>query len=148
MAAMLLADNENFKIGTENSPPNLHGLSHREIGDWSPAISLLFEAPEPFLDATRGITSTEQLLTGRDDFVVRAGRAGLLYEKIDERGWPIAVRVGRHTSSIAQVAETWTEDHPARPLVVGAIPRYKDVIANGVGHYLKDPSRATRVAYE
>jgi hypothetical protein len=148
MSAMMLADNEGFKIGTENSPPNLHGLSHREIGDWSPAISLLFEAPEPFLDATRGITSTEQLLTGRDEFVVKAGKHGLLYEKIDERGWPIAVRVGRHTSSIAQVAETWTEDHPARPFVVTAVPRYKEVIANGVGHYLKDPAKASRVAYE
>jgi hypothetical protein len=148
MSAMLLADNEGFKIGTENSPPNLHGLSHREIGDWSPAISLLFEAPEPFLDATRGVTSTEQLLTGRDEFVVQAGKHGLLYEKIDERGWPIAVRVGRHTSSIAQVAETWTEDHPAKPLVVTAIPRYKEVVANGVGHYLKDPARAARLAYE
>jgi predicted deacylase len=148
MAAMMLADNEGFKIGTEYSPRNLHGLSHREIGDWSSAISLLFEAPEPFLDATRGITSTEQLLTGRDEFVVKAGRHGLLFEKIDERGWPIAVRVGRHTSSIAQVAETWTEDHPGKPVVLGAVPRYKDVIANGVGHYLKDPSKAARVAYE
>ena len=122
MAAMMLADNEGFKIGTENSPKNLHGLSHREIGDWSPAISLLFEAPEPFLDATRGITSTEQLLTGRDEFVVKAGKHGLLYEKIDEHGWPIAVRVGRHTSSIAQVLETWTEDHPGKGLVVAACP--------------------------
>ncbi len=148
MAAMMLADNEGFKIGTENSPKNLHGLSHREIGDASPAISLLFEAPEPFLDATRGITSTEQLLTGRDEFVVKAGKHGLLYEKIDEHGWPIAVRVGRHTSSIAQVAETWTEDHPGKPLVVTAIPRYKEVIANGVGHYLKDPAKAARVSYE
>jgi predicted deacylase len=148
MAAMMLADNEGFKIGTEYSPKNLHGLSHREIGDASQAISLLFEAPEPFLDATRGITSTEQLLTGRDEFVVKAGKHGLLFEKIDERGWPIAVRVGRHASSIAQVAETWTEDHPAQPIVVNAIPRYKDVIANGVGHYLKDPAKAARVSFE
>jgi hypothetical protein len=148
MSAMMLADNEGFKIGTENSPKNLHGLSHREIGDWSPAISLLFEAPEPFLDATRGITSTEQLLTGRDEFVVKAGRHGLLYEKIDEHGWPIAVRVGRHTSSIAQVAETWTDDHPGKPLVVSALPRYKDVIAHGVGYYLHDPSASKRVSYE
>ena len=57
MAAMMLTDMEGFKIGTEFSPLNLHGLSHREIGDHSQAVSLLFEAPEPFLDATRGITS-------------------------------------------------------------------------------------------
>ena len=56
MVSMTLTDMEGFKIGTEFSPRTLHGLSHREIGDFSQAISLLFEAPEPFLDATRGIT--------------------------------------------------------------------------------------------
>ena len=126
MVSMMLTDMEGFKIGTEFSPRTLHGLSHREIGDHSPAVSLLFEAPEPFLDATRGITSREQLLTGKDEFVVKAGKHGLLFEKIDEKGWPIAVRVGRHTSTLLQVAETWSEDHPDKPLVVTGVPRYKD----------------------
>jgi len=149
LSAMALNDDEGFKIGTEYSPKTLHGLSHREIGDWSPAISLLFEAPEPFLDATRGVTSAETLLTGRDEFVVKAGRHGLLFEKIDERGWPIAIRVGRHSSSIAVVIETWTADHADRPLVVTGIPRYAEVTRNGVGHYLHDPRAAgARVTYE
>jgi len=54
MISMTLTDLEGFNIGTEFSPLNLHGLTHREIGDHSQAVSLLFEAPEPFLDATRG----------------------------------------------------------------------------------------------
>jgi hypothetical protein len=144
MVTMMLTDMEGFKIKTEFSPPNLHGLSHREIGDFSQAISLLFETPEPFLDATRGITSREQLLTGKDEFVVKAGKHGLLFEKIDEKGWPIAVRVGRHTSSICQVLETWTESRPDRAVVATGIPRYADVIKNGVGFYLRDPAKAGR----
>jgi hypothetical protein len=150
MVSMTLTDMEGFKIGTEFSPKTLHGLSHREIGDFSPAISLLFEAPEPFLDATRGITSREQLLTGRDEFVVKAGQHGLLFEKIDGKGWPIAVRVGRHTSTLLQLAESWNDDHRDRPLVIASVPKYKDVIENGVGHYLRDPSKAAkdRVVYE
>lgn len=150
MVTMMLTDMEGFKIKTEFSPPNLHGLSHREIGDFSQAVSLLFETPEPFLDATRGITSREQLLTGKDEFVAKAGRHGLLFERIDENGWPIAVRVGRHTSSVAQVLETWTESRPDRPVVASGIPRYADVIKNGVGHYLRDPAKAEggRVSYE
>ena len=150
MAAMMLSDIEGFKIGTEFSPLTLHGLSHREIGDHSQAVSLLFEAPEPFLDATRGITSREQLLTGKDEFVVKAGQHGLLFEKIDEKGWPIAVRVGRHTSSILQVAETWSEDRPDKPLRVSGVPRYAEVIEKGVGAFLQDVSKAgkNRVAYE
>jgi hypothetical protein len=150
MAAMMLTDMEGFKIGTEFSPINLHGLSHREIGDYSQAVSLLFEAPEPFLDATRGRTTREQLLTGKDEFVVKAGEHGLLFEEIDEKGWPIALRVGRHTSSVLQVMETWTEDHPDRPLAALRVPRYADVVEAGVGSFLGDPSKAEkgRVVYE
>lgn len=142
MVSMMLTDMEGFNMGTEFSPKNLHGLSHREVGDFSDAVSLLFEAPEPFLDATRGKTTREQLLTGKDEFVVKAGEHGLLFEKIDENGWPIDVRVGRHTSAILQTLETWTEDNPDKPIVCGSVPRYAEVIKNGVGHYLKNPDSA------
>ncbi len=147
--SMMLSDTE-FNIGMEYSPPNLHGLSHREVGDYSDAISLLFEAPEPFLDATRGRTTREQLLTGIDPFVVKAGEAGLLFESIDETGWPIAKRVGRHTSTILMTMESWTELNPDRPLVCSGVPRYGEVIASGVGHWLKNPETAdpARVAVE
>jgi hypothetical protein len=142
MVSMMLTDLEGFKMGMEFSPPNLRGLSHREIGDHSEAISLLFEAPEPFLDATRGRTTREQLLTGQDEFVVKAGRAGLLFESIDEKGWPVDVRVGRHTSAILQTMETWSEMRPDRPLVCSGVPRYAEVIDKGIGSFLKDPGRA------
>jgi len=139
--SMMLSDME-FNMGMEYSPPNLHGLSHREVGDHSNAISLLFEAPEPFLDATRGRTTREQLLTGKDEFVVKAGEAGLLFESIDENGWPIDVRVGRHTSAVLMTMESWTELNPDRPLVCTGVPRYEEVIAEGLGHWLKDPGSA------
>lgn len=139
--SMMLSDME-FNIGMEYSPPTLHGLSHREVGDFSDAVSLLFEAPEPFLDATRGKTTREQLLTGKDEFVVKAGEAGLLYESIDENGWPFDVRIGRHTSTILQTMESWTELNPDKPMRVRGVPRYQEVIDAGVGHWLRDPSTA------
>lgn len=150
MVSMMISDTEGFNLGTEFSPKNLHGLSHREVGDFSDAVSLLFEAPEPFLDATRGRTTVEQLLTGRDEFVMMAGRHGLLFEKIDEKGWPIDVRVGRHTSSILQTLQSWTEMYPDRPITCRNVPRYAEVIRNGTGFYLRDPSKARpgRLAYE
>ena len=149
-ASMFISSMEGFAIGVENSPTALRGLSHREIGDATDAISLLLEAPEPFLDATRGRTNRELLLTGKDDFVVRAGKRGLLFEKIDEKGWPIDVRVGRHTSTVLQLLEIWSGDHPDRAVVVSGVPRYGDVIAKGTGAFLKDPKTAGpgRVAYE
>jgi len=148
--SMTLTDMEGFKMGMEFSPKNLHGLSHREIGDYSDAISLLFEAPEPFLDATRGKTTREQLLTGKDEFVMKAGRHGLLFEKIDEKGWPIDVRVGRHTSAVLQTMVSWTEAHPEKPLLCENVPRYAEVIEKGIGFFLHDPSQAKpgRVWYE
>ncbi len=150
MVSMTLTDLEGFKIGTEFSPINLHGLSHREIGDHSDAVSLLFEAPQPFLDATRGKTTADVLLTGQDEFVVKAGKHGLLFETIDEHGWPIAVRVGRHTSSVAQSLDTWTEDNETRGIAIEGIPRYADVVKQGVGFYLRNPadSPGARVAHE
>ena len=51
MASMVLTAQEfEVPIGMEFSPKALHGLSHREIGDHTPAMSLLFEVAEPMLD--------------------------------------------------------------------------------------------------
>jgi hypothetical protein len=146
----MISSDGGFPIGVESSPPALRGLSHREIGDHTGAISLLLEAPEPFLDATRGRTDRALLLTGKDEFIVRAGRRGLLFEKIDEKGWPIDVRVGRHCSTILQILEIWSGDNPGRAVEVSGVPKYAEVIKNGTGAYLKDPKAAasSKVFYE
>jgi hypothetical protein len=141
MAAMIISAEE-FKLGMENSPKELRGLSHREIGDNTDAISFLFEAPEPFLDATRGRTDARLLLEGKDEFVVRAGKHGLLYEKIDEKGWPIDVRVGRHCSTIIQVLDVWSQDHADKAVVIKNVPKYAEVIQKGIGAFLHDPAKS------
>ncbi len=149
LVSMMIADMEGFSLGTEFSPKTLHGLSHREIGDYSDAISLLFEAPEPFLDATRGITGEKLLLEGKDEFVVKAGKYGLLFSPIDSTGWHIDTRVGRHTSTVLQTFESWNEDNPGRQLVCYNIPRYAEVRKNGTGYYLKNPAeKGVRLYYE
>lgn len=149
-ASMFISSMEGFSIGVENSPKALRGLSHREIGDATDAISLLLEAPEPFLDATRGRTNRALLLTGKDEFVVRAGKRGLLFEKIDENGWPIDVRVGRHTSTVLQLFEIWSADHADKAVEVSGVPRYGEVIEKGTGAFLKDPKTAApaKLVYE
>ena len=150
MASMMISGMEGFDIGMENSPYELRGLSHREIGDHTDAISLLLEAPEPFLDATRGRTDRALLLEGKDEFIVRAGNHGLLFEKIDENGWPIDIRVGRHCSSILQILEVWSSEHPEKGVAVVNIPRYQEIIDKTTGFFLKNPERADprRIYYE
>lgn len=140
LASMLLTSMEFERpIGMEFSPPNLHGLSHREVGDHSQAISLLIEAPEPFLDRVRGITDEHLLLTGKDPFVMEAGKYGLLYEKIDEEGWPIDVRVGRHCSTILEIAQAYSDLNPENTIIMNGIPRYQEVIDKGTGFYFHNP---------
>jgi hypothetical protein len=149
MTSMLLTAQE-FTIGMEISPPALHGLSHREIGDYSNSPCLLIEAPEPFLDRVRGITDVALLLTGKDEFVMRAGEAGLLYWPIDENGWPIDVRVARHVRTIEVIADMWSRFHKDSPMVLTGLPGYQELIDNGLGHYFTDPATVSpdRLAYE
>jgi hypothetical protein len=150
MASMMISGMEGFDIGMENSPEALHGLSHREIGDHTGAISLLLEAPEPMLDATRGRTDRALLLEGKDEFIVKAGKHGLLFEKMDENGWPIDKRVGRHCSTILQIIELWSEEHPKKALIIKNVPRYTEIIAKGTGAFLHNPASApsNRIKYE
>jgi hypothetical protein len=150
MASMMISGTEGFDIGMENSPYALRGLSHREIGDHTDAISFLLESPEPFLDATRGRTDRALLLEGKDKFIKKAGEHGLLFERMDENGWPIDKRVGRHCSSILQIAELWTEEHTEKGLQMTNIPRYLEIMEKGTGFYLHDPSKAEtgRLLYE
>lgn len=150
MTSMMISGMEGFNIGMENSPEALRGLSHREIGDHTQAISLLLEAPEPFLDATRGRTDRKLLLEGKDPFIMKAGAHGLLFEKMDENGWPIDVRVGRHCSTLLQIFELWSEEQPEKAMAVSGVPRYADVIEKGTGAFLKDPAKAhpSRIHYE
>ncbi len=149
MASMILTAFE-FPIGMEYSPKELHGLSHREVGDHSNAVSFLFETPEPFIDRVRGITDEALLLTGKDEFVMTAGKHGLLYEKIDETGWPIEKRVGRHLSTTIEIASSWSDLYTDQAIVLRNVPGYSDLLANGVGYYFQDPVTAlsSRVFYE
>jgi len=150
MASMMISGMEGFDIGMENSPETLHGLSHREIGDHTEAISLLLEAPEPMLDATRGRTDRALLLEGKDEFIVKAGKHGLLFEKMDETGWPIDKRVGRHCSTILQIIELWSEEHQEKALIIKNVPRYTEIIAKGTGAFLHNPATvpSSHIKYE
>jgi len=96
----------------------------------------------------RGITDEALLLTGKDEFVMTAGKHGLLYWPIDEHGWPLAVRVGRHTQTFLKICDVWTRLNPAKPVVVREVPGYAEVQARGVGAFLHDPSGASMVVYE
>jgi predicted deacylase len=130
-----------FDIHTEPSPSGYRGLSHREVGDYSDAYPFLFEAPEPFLDQPTGPKTQELLLEGVDEFLLAAGRKGLLFVEYDETGKPIELRVGRHLHTLLGVLSEWNWSSacpPGREIELEC-PDYYDLIENGVGAFLRDP---------
>lgn len=151
MTSMILsAQVFDVPIGMEFSPKALHGLSHREIGDASDAVSYLVEVAEPMLDRIRGITDEELLMSGKDRFVMEAGKAGLLYAPIDENGWPIDKRVARHVTTALRLIESNNAMNPDQMIQIEGMPGYEELLEKGVGHYLTDPQTvdAERVYYE
>jgi hypothetical protein len=123
----------------ERSPPNLHGLSHREFGDHTPTRALLAETPNPAQGRFRGRMSEDLLVRGRDPNYIAAAEMGRLFVAFDESGWPLEKRVGRHLAAIREVINAYNELNPRKPIVVDGIPGYDEIVAKGLGAFLLPP---------
>ncbi len=139
IVAMNLEAFEKIPMRLEPSPKNMHGLSHREIGDFTDALSVLMETPNPAMDWLRGPTSERLIVEGKDVFYARAAERGLIYVPYPEEGLPLAGRVGRHTSAVAELLATYSELYPDVAIQVEGIPSHADVVRNGIGPYLLKP---------
>lgn len=144
IAAMDLATEEGIQIGNEISPVKLHGLAHRELGDYTNSLVLLAETCNPIQDPCRGRTDETLLLTGKDEFILKAYNLGLLYVPYDEHGSPVDERVGRSNSTILRLIASFSDLYPEREIVVSGFPRMAEVMERGVGAYLQNPDDATR----
>lgn len=140
--AMLLASQalinmqlEGVNISLEPSPTNLHGLTHRELGDYTETLALLMETSNPSQGRLRGRTNAELVVEGKDKFYVQAAKNGRLYVPFDENGHPLAQRVARHVTGVAQIAAAYCELGLGN-LVIGGIPTYSE-IQSGLGNYLQ-----------
>jgi hypothetical protein len=126
-------------IGLSASPKNLHGLSHREFGDHTKALAMLTESANPAMGRFRGRTGMELLIEGRDPNYVRAAQLKRLFVSFDQNGWPLKLRVARNLATIAEVIDAYNELNPETPILVENIPAYSDVIARGLGAFLRPP---------
>ena len=126
-------------ISLSASPKNLHGLSHREFGDYTNAEAVLTESANPAMGRFRGRTSEELVVEGRDANYVRAARLKRLFVSFDDQGWPLKTRVARHLAAIEELLNAYNELHPETPIEVENIPAYKDVISRGLGAFLLPP---------
>lgn len=124
-------------IGLEESPRNLHGLSHREWGDATPALAVLMETTNPAQGRLRGRTTEDLVTGGLDRFYVRASERNKLSVPFPESGWPLEVRVARHLAGIAEFARCLGELWPDKTVVLIDVPEYQSVVSKGLGSFLR-----------
>src|SRR5258708_5086248 len=120
-------------------PKNPPGLSHREFGDHTSAEAVLTESANPAMGRFRGRTGEELVVEGRDANYVRAARLKRLFVGFDEQGWPLKLRVARNLAAIEELINAYNELHPETPIEIENLPSYKDVIARGLGAFLRPP---------
>jgi hypothetical protein len=130
----LQAEGLNFNL--EPSPQNFHGLTHRELGDATPALAVLMESANIEQGRLRGSTSAKKLLDGKDDCYLDAAKANLLRVPYDSTGIPIEVRVGRHIAGVQALASALSMLTPDKTVELTGLPGYDELQANGLGAYL------------
>jgi predicted deacylase len=150
MAALTVKAKEGFENHVEPSPKGFRGLSHREIGDYSETMPFLLEAPIPFLDQPTGPKTVKFLLDGKDPFLLSLSKKKKLFVPYDESGWPMEKCVGQHCSVILEIIRQFSKKIPERAIEIQNVPRYAELVKNGVGHYYHDPAKApkARVYYD
>ena len=144
MTSLTVKAREKFDNHVEPSPSGFRGLSHREIGDHSDALPFLLEAPLPFLDQPTGPKTVDLLLDGKDPFLLSLSKKKKLFVSYDETGWPMEKRVGQHCSVILEIIRQFSRKFPDKAIKLRNVPRYADVVKNGVGHYYRDPDKADK----
>ena len=126
---------EGMSIGLEPSPERLHGLTHRELGDFTETLALLMETSNPSQGRLRGATNAEMVVTGKDKYYLKASGYGRLYDLgYSEAGRSISERVARHVTGVVQFAVAFNELGLGN-MVFTNIPSYSEMAAD-IGPYL------------
>ncbi len=126
-------------IGLEASPETLRGLSHREWGDTTPALAVLMETTNPAEGRLRGPTNAGLVVEGRDRFYVLAAERRRLSVPFDDKGWPLATRVGRHLTGVTAFVDALGQLSPASAVELSDVPTYDAIVRQGLGAFLASP---------
>jgi len=141
LAAMVTMEIEfaGIPIRLEPSPKNLHGLSHREWGDYTDTMPILMETGNPSQGRLRGRTNEDLVITGEDKCYSKAFELGKLYIPYDG-DQPISLRVARHTEAISLFLENLEFIDDSKGVIVSGIPGFEDILEKGVGYFLAEPN--------
>ena len=128
---------EDFSITVEASPTNLHGLTHRELGDNTDTLAILMETANASQGRLHGVINSDLVVTGKDKFYARAAEYGAVTVPYTGDGISLTERCARHLACLVQFAQQY--DGEAGSISLGDMPSYKEIMANGIGYYLADP---------
>ncbi len=135
--ASMYLEEEGIEMRIEASPVNLHGFSHREIGDHHPEVlAILSETSNTHQGAVHGKITAETAIEGQDKFYDRLKANGNLAVKWNDFGEPLKYRAGRNLSLINQLANAYSDLYPDDPIYLENVPVLGDLMENGIGAYL------------
>ena len=140
-------------IKMEVSALNLHGLTHRELGDYTSAYVFLFETSNASQGKIHGKFTSDLILY--DDYVDKFYEASLEKGLLYAEATSINERVARHVESVSSIIDgfnlsgcysrslfeySYLENPPESAylgqFLISDIPVYSDVMDNGVASYL------------
>ncbi len=114
-------------MSLEVSPTNFHGLTHRELGDYTDTMAILMETANASQGRLRGATTREQVLGGIDRFYVINEGLDMLYVPYDETGHPIEERCGRHLQGVYEYIAAYNNANPDDAILYSGVPSYAEL---------------------
>lgn len=137
MNAILDLEMDGLSYTPELSPPNFHGLSHREWGDNTDVLPFLMETSNPIQGRLRGKTNADLILSGYCPNYKIAKETGALKIAYDDEGESLESRVGRHINGFVAILNAYNSEYPEKAIIISGLPSYSDLKENKIGKYLK-----------
>lgn len=137
--AAISLQSDGWEFALEPSPPNFHGLSHREWTDHTKTRPILLETASPVMGRLRGRTDADLAVIGKDVQYVRAARFGAVNVPFDENGISIEHRIARDLAAISAIVSAFNDLVPDRPILVSGWPAPRELMAHKLGDYLASP---------
>lgn len=111
MMAMDLEE-QGIRMRVEISPIPLHGFTHREFGDYTPAIAFLSETPNPSQGSARGAVTESLIIEGCDPIYEQLLDKKLLKVDYKKGGVTLNERTARNVATDVALANHYTEMYP------------------------------------
>ena len=116
-----------IEMSLEQSPTNFHGLTHRELGDYTNTMAILMETANASQGRLRGASGESQAIGGLDKFYVIEQKLGMLAVPFDELGHPIEERVGRHLQGVYEYTMAYNSANPDKEIIYSGVPGYTEL---------------------